>query len=130
MRSKSIIEQKSLVFALRIIKAFRFLKEQKGEYIMSKQLLRSGTAIGALIREAEFAEEFAESKKDFIHKLHISLKEANETDYWLTLLHESDYINDIAFQSIQTDCTELIKLLTSIIKSSKYNSDASTVINY
>ena len=130
MRSKSIIEQKSLVFALRIIKAFRFLKEQKGEYIMSKQLLRSGTAIGALIREAEFAE----SKKDFIHKLHISLKEANETDYWLTLLHESlhesDYINDIAFQSIQTDCTELIKLLTSIIKSSKYNSDASTVINY
>ena len=89
---------------------------------MSKQLLRSGTAIGALIREAEFAE----SKKDFIHKLHISLKEANETDYWLTLLHESD----IAFQSIQTDCTELIKLLTSIIKSSKYNSDASTVINY
>ena len=120
MRSKSIIEQKSLVFALRIIKAFRFLKEQKGEYIMSKQLLRSGTAIGALIREAEFAE----SKKDFIHKLHISLKEANETDYWLTLLHES------AFQSIQTDCTELIKLLTSIIKSSKYNSDASTVINY
>ena len=96
MRSKSIIEQKSLVFALRIIKAFRFLKEQKGEYIMSKQLLRSGTAIGALIREAEFAE----SKKDFIHKLHISLKEANETDYWLTLLHESDYINDIAFQSI------------------------------
>ena len=128
MRSKSIIEQKSLVFALRIIKAFRFLKEQKGKYIMSKQLLRSGTAIGALIREAEFAE----SKKDFIHKLklHISLKEANETDYWLTLLHESDYINDIAFQSIQTDCTELIKLLTSIIKSSKYNSDASTVINY
>ena len=90
MRSKSIIKQKSVAFALRIIKAFRFLKEQKGkeqkgEYIMSKQLLRSGTAIGALIREAEFAE----SKKDFIHKLHISLKEANETDYWLTLLHES-----------------------------------------
>lgn len=93
---------------------------------MSKQLLRSGTAIGALIREAEFAE----SKKDFIHKLHISLKEANETDYWLTLLHESDYINDIAFQSIQADCTELIKLLTSIIKSSKCNPNASTIINY
>ena len=79
---------------------------------MSKQLLRSGTAIGALI------------------KLHISLKEANETDYWLTLLHESDYINDIAFQSIQADCTELIKLLTSIIKSSKCNPNASTIINY
>ena len=112
MRSKSIIKQKSVAFALRIIKAFRFLKEQKGEYVMSKQLLRSGTAIGALIREAEFAE----SKKDFIHKLHISLKEANETDYWLTLLHES--------------CTELIKLLTSIIKSSKCNPNASTIINY
>ena len=126
MRSKSIIEEKSLVFALRIIKAFRFLKEQKGEHVMSKQLLRGGTAIGALIREAEFAE----SKKDFIHKLHIALKEANETDYWLTLLHESAYINDIAFQSVQTDCTELIKLLTSIIKSSKYNPNASTVINY
>lgn len=123
MRSKSIIKQKSVAFALRIIKAFRFLKEQKGEYVMSKQLLRSGTAIGALIREAEFAE----SKKDFIHKL---LKEANETDYWLTLLHESDYINDIAFQSIQADCTELIKLLTSIIKSSKCNPNASTIINY
>ena len=117
MRSKSIIKQKSVAFALRIIKAFRFLKEQKGEYVMSKQLLRSGT-------------EFAESKKDFIHKLHISLKEANETDYWLTLLHESDYINDIAFQSIQADCTELIKLLTSIIKSSKCNPNASTIINY
>lgn len=126
MRSKSIIKQKSVAFALRIIKAFRLLKEQKGEYVMSKQLLRSGTAIGALIREAEFAE----SKKDFIHKLHISLKEANETDYWLTLLHESDYINDIAFQSIQADCTELIKLLTSIIKSSKCNPNASTIINY
>lgn len=126
MRSKSIIKQKSVAFALRVIKAFRFLKEQKGEYVMSKQLLRSGTAIGALIREAEFAE----SKKDFIHKLHISLKEANETDYWLTLLHESDYINDMAFQSIQADCTELIKLLTSIIKSSKCNPNASTLINY
>ncbi len=126
MRSKSIIKQKSVAFALRIIKAFRFLKEQKGEYVMSKQLLRSGTAIGALIREAEFAE----SKKDFIHKLHISLKEANEKDYWLTLLHESDYINDIAFQSIQADCTELIKLLTSIIKFSKCNPNVSTIINY
>ena len=106
MRSKSIIEQKSLVFALRIIKAFRFLKNKKENILCLNNYL------------------------DFIHKLHISLKEANETDYWLTLLHESDYINDIAFQSIQTDCTELIKLLTSIIKSSKYNSDASTVINY
>ena len=122
MRTESIINQKSVTFALRIIKAFQFSKGQKGEYVMSKQLLRSGTAIGASIREAEFAE----SRKDFIHKLHISLKEANETNYWLILLHESDYINDATFQSIQTDCTELIKLLTSIIKSSKHNPDASS----
>ena len=122
MRTESIINQKSVTFALRIIKVFQFLKGQKGEYVMSKQLLRSGTAIGASIREAEFAE----SRKDFIHKLHISLKEANETNYWLILLHESDYINDATFQSIQTDCTELIKLLTSIIKSSKHNPDASS----
>ena len=122
MRTESIINQKSVTFALRIIKAFQFKKKKKGEYVMSKQLLRSGTAIGASIREAEFAE----SRKDFIHKLHISLKEANETNYWLILLHESDYINDATFQSIQTDCTELIKLLTSIIKSSKHNPDASS----
>ena len=126
MRTESIINQKSVTFALRIIKAFQFLKGQKGEYVMSKQLLRSGTTIGASIREAEFAE----SRKDFIHKLHISLKEANETAYWLTLLHESDYINDATFQSIQTDCTELIKLLTSIIKSSKHNPETSSIINY
>ena len=100
MRSKSIIEEKSLVFALRIIKAFRFLKEQKEEHVMSKQLLRSGTAIGALIREAEFAE----SKKDFIHKLHIALKEANETDYWLCLLQDSYYIDEQAFGSMEQDC--------------------------
>jgi len=103
---------------LRIIKAYQFLTTEKNEYVMSKQLLRSGTAIGALIREAEFAE----SKNDFAHKLHIALKEANETDYWLLLLSESNYIEKTAYDSIQSDCTELIKLLVSIIKTAKSNS--------
>ena len=84
---------------------------------MSKQLLRSGTAIGASIREAEFAE----SRKDFIHKLHISLKEANETDYWLNLLKDSGYLSDKSFSSIETDCGELIALLISSIKTAREN---------
>ena len=102
---------------MRIIKAYQFLITEKHEFILSKQLLRSGTAIGALIREAEFAE----SKNDFIHKLHIALKEANETDYWLMLLSESNYIDKMSYDSILSDCTELIKLLTSIIKTTKSN---------
>lgn len=80
-------------------------------------MLRSGTAIGALIREAEHGE----SKADFIHKLSIALKEANETEYWLMLLHDSDYIDDNSFSSIIDDCQELIKMLISIIKTSKHN---------
>ena len=104
-----------MAFSLRVIKASRFLTEERNEHILSKQLLRSGTAIGALIREAEFAE----SKKDFVHKLTIALKEANETEYWLILLKESDYISSESFDSIIKDCRELMKLLISIIKSSK-----------
>ncbi|MBC8594284.1 four helix bundle protein [Oscillospiraceae bacterium N12] len=115
MKNGSVISDKSLDFALRIIKAYKFLINEKQEYVLSKQILRSGTAIGALIREGEFAE----SKKDFIHKLSIALKEANETEYWLVLLKESDYISEESFCSIHTDCVELIKLLVSIIKSSK-----------
>ncbi|MGN0309566.1 MAG: four helix bundle protein [Bacteroides sp.] len=118
LKDNNILDQKSVAFALRIIKAYKFLTNEKQEFIMSKQLLRSGTAIGALVREAEFAE----SKNDFIHKLSIALKEANETDYWLTLLHESGYINDDSFCSIQSDNKELIKLLVSIIKTSKRKS--------
>lgn len=118
MKNDSVINRKATEFALRIIKAYQFLTTEKNEYVMSKQLLRSGTAIGALIREAEFAE----SKNDFAHKLHIALKEANETDYWLLLLSESNYIEKTAYDSIQSDCTELIKLLVSIIKTAKSNS--------
>ncbi|MBW1834598.1 MAG: four helix bundle protein [Deltaproteobacteria bacterium] len=110
---KNIIKEKSFAFALRIVKLNRFLSEEKREFVLSKQLLRSGTAIGALVREAEHAE----SKADFIHKMAIALKEANETDYWVELLYQSKIIDKTGFESIKPDITELLKLLTSIIKS-------------
>ncbi len=112
---ESVIRNKSYKFALRIIKAFKYLKEEQREFVLSKQMLRSGTAVGALVREAEYGQ----SKADFIHKLSIALKEANETEYWLLLLKDSDYITIESFHSIHTDCVELIKLLTSIINTSK-----------
>lgn len=115
MKTDNVVKDKSMAFSLRVIKASRFLTEERNEHILSRQLLRSGTAIGALIREAEFAE----SKKDFVHKLTIALKEANETEYWLILLKEADYISSESFDSIIQDCCELMKLLISIIKSSK-----------
>ena len=113
MKTDNVVKDKSMAFSLRVIKASRFLTEERNEHILSKQLLRSGTAIGALIREAEFAE----SKKDFVHKLTIALKETNETEYWLILLKESDYISSESFDSIIMDCRELMKLLISIIDS-------------
>ena len=85
----NVIKNKSFNFALRIVKLYQFLNQEKKEYVLSKQLLRSGTAIGALVRESEQAE----SKLDFIHKLAIAQKEANETDYWLELLFQSEYLN-------------------------------------
>ncbi|MCR5574733.1 MAG: four helix bundle protein [Bacteroidaceae bacterium] len=116
-RENSILHIKSYAFSLRIIKMYRFLLEGRKEYILSKQVLRSGTAIGALVRESEFAQ----SSADFINKLNIALKEANETDYWLNLLHDSDYIDDLSFNSIQDDCGELIALLISSIKTKRNN---------
>ena len=114
---KNTVKNKSYLFALRIIKAYKFLISDKREFVLSKQMLRSGTAIGALIREAEQGE----SKADFIHKLSIALKEANETEYWLMLLHDSEFLDEKAFISITIDCQELIKMLISIIKTSKEN---------
>ena len=111
-----LLEQKTYSFALRIIKAYRFLAKNQ-EYILSKQLLRSGTSIGANCREATFAQ----SKLDFVNKLSIALKETNETLYWLELLHDSEYISSESFNSIHDDCLEILKLLISIIKSSKSN---------
>ena len=113
----NVVKDKSFVFALRIIKLNKHLIEYKKEYILSKQILRSGTAIGALIRESEYAE----SKADFIHKLSISLKEANETEYWIELLFKAQYIKTTEYHSILNDLKEILKLLISIIKTSKQN---------
>ena len=112
---KSVVREKSFAFALRIVKMSQYLQEQKREYVLSKQLLRSGTAIGALVREADQAE----SRADFIHKLAIALKEANESEYWIELLTQSGYIDKKSSISILADLTELLKLLTAIIKTTK-----------
>ena len=112
---ENIIKSKSFAFALRIIKLYQYLQSEKKEYILSKQLMRSGTAIGAMIRESEQAE----SKLDFIHKLAIAQKEANETEYWIELLNQSGYIDKVQYESLFQDITEIRKLLTSIIKTSK-----------
>jgi four helix bundle protein len=113
--TKGIVRDKSFAFALRIVKLYKYLTADKKEYVLSKQVLRSGTAIGALVREAEQAE----SKNDFIHKLAIALKEAAETEYWLELLFRSDYLEEKSYLSIHSDLKELLRLLTSIIKTSK-----------
>lgn len=112
---KSILRDKSYLFAIQIVKLSQFLQTDKKEFVLSKQALRSGTAIGALVREAEFAQ----SKADFIHKLHIALKEANETEYWLSILFDTGYIEKPLSESLITDCKELIALLVSSIKTLK-----------
>lgn len=119
----NLVKDKSFDFALRIVHLYQFLCEQKKEFVLSKQLLRSGTAIGALVREAEQAE----SRADFVHKMAIALKEANETEYWLDLLHQSSYLDTDRHQSIARDSKALLKLLTSIIKSTKINSQTKLV---
>ena len=109
------IQEKSFRFAVRIVKLCRYLQSDHKEFVLSKQLLRSGTSIGANISESQQAQ----SRPDFINKLNIALKEACETNYWLRLLRETDFLTDEAFQSIITDCRELERLLTAIIKTSK-----------
>ena len=106
---------KSYAFAIRTIKAYKFLTEEKREFILSKQLLKSGTSIGALVKEAEHAQ----SKPDFLPKMNIALKEANETEYWLMLLKDTDYLSKQEYESICNDCKELLRLLISIVKSTK-----------
>lgn len=112
---ESILKTKSYSFAIRIVKLYQFLASEKKEFVLSKQVLRSGTAVGALIREAEFGQ----SRADFTNKMSIALKEANETDYWLNLLKDTDYLNENMFQSISQDCIELIKLLVATVKTTK-----------
>ncbi len=109
------IQVKSRNFAIRIIGCYKFLTEEKREFVMSKQLLRCGTSIGSNTRESKNAQ----SRMDFLNKLNIALKEADETEYWLDLLHATNYLDDKVFESINADCVELIKMLTSIIKSTK-----------
>ena len=114
-KKENILKDKSYAFGLRVIKAYKFLNKKNCEYALSNQLLRSGTAIGALIREAEYAQSTA----DFINKMSIALKETNETEYWLMLLKDSNYITDKMFNSIIEDCQEILRLLISTIKTSK-----------
>ena len=109
---ENIIQDKTKKFALRIIKLYKFLYSEKKEHTLSKQILRSGTSIGANVKEAIVAY----TKPDFYAKMSIALKEANETEYWLELLHESEYIETDAFQSIYKECKEIIKILMSISK--------------
>lgn len=111
----NIIAIKSKLFALRIIKLYKYLSNQKNEFVLSKQILRSGTSIGANVREAIRAQ----SRADFIAKMSISLKEASETEYWLELLTESDYFGKNEGENMMNDCQELISILTKIIKTAK-----------
>ena len=124
MKNENVIVEKSKAFALRIIKMYQFIVKEEREFVLSKQVLRSGTSIGANVKEAIRGQ----SKPDFYAKMNIALKEASETEYWLELLHESGYIEEQAFQSIYDDCQELIKILVSITKTQKFNSDAECVI--
>jgi len=109
------VEEKSFSFAVRIVKLCKHLRANKKEYVLSRQLLRAGTSIGANIAEAEQAQ----SRADFISKMNIALKEAVETNYWLRLLQASDYLSKIEFSSIHSDCRELEKMLTAIVKTAK-----------
>ena len=114
-KEKNVIADKSYKFALRIINAYLYLSKEKQEYVLSKQLLRSGMAIGALVSESRFAQ----SKADFINKMHIALKEANETRYWINLLHDSNFITEAMYNSIFPDVEEIVSILASIVKTSK-----------
>ncbi len=114
---ENIVKDKSYVFALKIIQIFKVLNKEQKEFILSKQLIRSGTAIGALIMESEHAQ----SKADFVNKLNIALKEANETVYWLRLLIDSGYLGRESADLLIEDCKELIRLLASIVKTMKDN---------
>lgn len=115
-KNENVVKVKSFAFAIRIVRLHQYLNDKK-EFVMSKQCLRSGTSIGALIREAEYAQ----SKADFINKLSIAIKETNEVLYWLELLFHTEYIDPKLFVSLKENAEEMLKLLTSIINSSRKN---------
>ena len=112
---ENTIKEKSFRFAIRIVKLCRYLQEEKKEYVLSRQLLCSGTSIGANVSESQQAQ----SRADFLSKLNIALKEAAETEYWLRLLYETDYLTQTQFASIISDCDQVKSLLVSIVKSCK-----------
>ena len=113
--SESILKNRSYAFAIRVVELSRFLCNEHKEYVLSQQIIRSGTSVGAIIRESEHAE----SAKDFIHKLSIGLKEINETEYWLDLLFATGFIESKIYNSLKDDCIALLKLLTASVKTSK-----------
>lgn len=113
----SVVRDKSKKFAVRIVRLYKYLTLESHEYVMSRQLLKSGTSIGANLSEAQYAQ----SRSDFINKTSIAMKEAAETEYWLELLSETGYLDKKAFASIYADCSEICKLLTSILNTSKMN---------
>lgn len=112
---KNVIEEKSFAFAVRIVNLYKYLTSEQKEFVMSKQLLRSGTSIGANVSEAQRAQ----SKADFVSKINISLKEANETDYWLRLIFETEYIDRNQYESLIADLDEVIRILVSICNTTK-----------
>ena len=111
----NIVKEKSFAFAIRVVNLYKFLCYEKKEFVMSKQLLRCGTSVGAMIREAEFGESTA----DFVHKFHVAQKEVNESLYWLELLKATEYLEEKLFTSIHADAVEIIKLVTAILKTAK-----------
>ena len=117
MVENNVLAEKSIEFAIRIVNCYKYLTKQKHETVMSKQVLRSGTSIGANVHEAIYAQ----SKADFVNKMNISMKEAGETSYWLTILHRTEYIDTEMYNSIDSDLKENLKILASTIKTSKIN---------
>ncbi|MBP1638443.1 MAG: four helix bundle protein [Bacteroidetes bacterium] len=117
---KNVLRDKSFTFAVRTVNLYKYIIANKAEYVLSKQLLRSGTSIGANVREAQNAE----SRADFIHKLGIAQKETDETLYWLELLTETDFLSEPEFVSMQNDATELMKIIRSIILTVKTNKNS------
>ncbi len=114
---ENILKNKSYSFAIRIVNLYKYLKDEKKEYVLSKQILRSGTAIGALVSESEYAQ----SKADFVNKLSVALKETNESKYWLDILKDTDFLSISMYESIVPEVEELLKLLISSIKTAKSN---------
>jgi four helix bundle protein len=117
VEKENVVKNKSFAFSVRIVRLYQYLANQKKEFIIAKQLLRSGTSVGAMVKEAEHAE----SRNDFKHKISIAQKEINESIYWLELLRETEYLSKEEFDSLKADAVELLKIVTAIIKSVKVN---------